>query len=388
MPTGEKLLSEQATYYAAAFAKFLDARQASRATCEHFGINPDTLSRNIRFARERGITIGQPQVEPDICGSIDPSAFLRRVKSSGGTIEDLADFFSVPPKDIRATIEALRNDNRLVSVDSIGRVSIDKSIPTRQDFHLIDIAKHGETEVPFGFVADTHLVSKYERLDVLHALYDRFKGYGVQRVFHAGNWIDGEARFNKHDIKVHGVTGQVQYFVDAYPQREGIVTDILSGDDHEGWYVQDGFNVGDYMQKMAEAKGRYDLRDLGYMERDIALVQDEGSANLRIIHAGGGSAYAISYTSQKYVESLQGGEKPTIIIVGHFHKFDYSYPREVHVIQPGCTCDQTPFMRKRRIQAMVGGCVGWVKQASNGVILSLKLEWIPFYDKKFYAYQW
>jgi hypothetical protein len=134
--------------------------------------------------------------------------------------------------------------------------------------------------------------------------------------------------------------------------------------------------------------GRTDLVDLGYMERDIELIQEAGSSILRIIHAGGGSSYATSYTSQKYAETLQGGEKPALVIVGHFHKLSYDYPREIHMIQVGCTQDQTPFMRKRRLTAMVGGTIVWIRQARNGIITSVKPEFFPFYDKKFYQHHW
>jgi len=71
-----------------------------------------------------------------------------------------------------------------------------------------------------------------------------------------------------------------------------------------------------------------------------------------------------------------------------FHKFDYSYLRNVYIIQGGCTEDQTPFLRKKRIEAHVGGVVLWVKQNDLGVFTSVKVEWIPFYDKKSYIYHW
>jgi len=67
----------------------------------------------------------------------------------------------------------------------------------------------------------------------------------------------------------------------------------------------------------AKRNGRNDLIFIGHMERDIEYKQAKGSSIIRVIHAGGGSAYAVSYTSQKYVESLQGGEKPQIVLVGH-----------------------------------------------------------------------
>jgi DNA-binding Lrp family transcriptional regulator len=234
-----------------------------------------------------------------------------------------------------------------------------------------------------------HNCSRYERLDVLNALYDVFEREGLRTVYHCGNWIDGEARFNKYDLHCIGVESQIAYFLKNYPQRKNVATGIISGDDHEGWYVQGSqVNIGKVMQDRAEASGRKDLKDLGYMERDIVFKRGRGESVVRIIHAGGGSTYAISYTSQKYVESLQGGEKPTMVCVGHFHKFDWSYPREVQVVQPGCCQDQTPFMRKKRIQAMVGGCIVEAKQDNRGCFVRVKVEWMPFFDKTFYSYKW
>jgi hypothetical protein len=45
-------------------------------------------------------------------------------------------------------------------------------------------------------------------------------------------------------------------------------------------------------------------------------------------------------------------------------------------------------MRKKRIQAMIGGCIVWVKQNDLGVFTSVKVQWIPFFDKKYYEYKW
>ena len=304
------------------------------------------------------------------------------------SLRELSDQFDVSPKKIEAAIAQLKERNILVDIFSDGGFQLAKDIAPKAP-GVIDLSKHTEVEYPIGFVADTHLGSKYERLDVLNALYDRFEQYGIETVYHGGNWIDGEFRFNKHDIYVNGFEGQVRNFVEKYPQRKGMKTHIISGDDHEGWYVQrEHIDVGKTMVDRAVAAGRHDLIDLGYMEYDVEYKQPGGKSIIRVIHAGKGSAYAISYTSQKYAEMLQGGEKPSVVLVGHFHKFDWSYPREVHIIQGGCTQDQTPYLRKSKIQAMVGGCVLWVKQNDIGIFTTVKVEWIPFYDKKFYAYKW
>jgi hypothetical protein len=237
----------------------------------------------------------------------------------------------------------------------------------------------------FGVCGDNHLGSKHERLDVLNTLYDVYEDEGITDVFNTGNWIEGEARFNKYDINVYGMDRQLDYFIENYPERPGITTHFVAGDDHEGWYQQrEQVEIGKYAELRAKDQGRDDLHYLGYMEADIELRQPEGSSIMKVMHPGGGSAYALSYAAQKIVESFQGGEKPHVLLYGHYHKFDYNYAREVHCVGTGCTVDQSLFMRKNKIQAHVGGCVVRIAQAPDGTITRFQCEWLPFYDKGFY----
>jgi hypothetical protein len=243
-------------------------------------------------------------------------------------------------------------------------------------------------KLKFGFTSDNHLCNKNSREDVLNTLYDIFLDEGVAVVYNGGNWIDGEFRWNKNEIFIYGATNQLRYCARNFPHRPGIVTKYVVGDDHEGWYAQrDGMDVGDYLQKhRKEDFGYDDLEYLGYAEADIplSLPEQECQSFMRILHAGGGTAYAMSYATQKIAESYQGGEKPSILMVGHYHKFDWSFPREIHAIQMMTTCDQTLFMRKMKIQAAVGGGIVEARRAPDGTINRVKVEIITFFDKGFY----
>jgi hypothetical protein len=244
---------------------------------------------------------------------------------------------------------------------------------------------NGEDYV-FGVLGDTHLYSKYARTDVLSCLYDIYEKEKITTVFHTGNIVDGECRFNKFDlIGPSGIGPQAEYLAKEYPVREGIVTKFITGDDHEGWWIQrEGLNVGKYLQDAAEDTGREDLKFIGHVEVDIILKQAEGQSVIRLSHPGGGTSYAISYKAQKAVESYQGGEKPQILFQGHYHKYNVGYPREVYTVDTGCVQDQTPFMRKNHLQAHLGGCIVRFHQAPTGEINRFSVEFIPFYDKHFY----
>lgn len=262
----------------------------------------------------------------------------------------------------------------------------------KQPQQLLNVAKMSTGFYRFGVTGDNHLCSRYERLDVLNALYDTFKEAGIKHVFNTGNWIDGEARFNKHDLHTHGLDNQIQYFINKYPSRKGIVTSYITGDDHEGWYTQrEGIDVGRFAEYQARSAGRTDLEYLGHMEADMVIKAPNGQTTIRILHPGGGSSYAISYTSQKIVESYTGNEKPHILLDGHYHKAGYNYIRGVHVVQTGCTQDQTPFMRKKRLAAHLGGWIIEFSTDDNGAITRFKQEFIPFYDRGYYKkwyYRW
>lgn len=349
----------------------------------------------LRLSKVLGISEQEARTIKKICETMETNKQTKSINqemvkflSTGMySLTDIANRFDLSPAKAQVELDTIRKAGYLVHTYN-DQYTAGDTIDKEHNYSL-DYRKNGETELIYGAVADTHLGSKYARLDVLNALYDRFADNGITKVFHGGNWIDGEARFNKNDLYVHGIQDQLNYFIDNYPQRNGIENYILSGDDHEGWYVQrEHINIGRLLESEAKQQGRNDLVDAGYMERDFELKQKKGSSIIRLIHAGGGSAYAVSYTSQKYVESLQGGEKPQIILVGHYHKFEYGYPREVHVVQLGCVQDQTPFMRKKKLQAHLGGCIIRIKQTDIGTIASVNVEWIPFYDKSFYEKKW
>lgn len=250
------------------------------------------------------------------------------------TLEQLSDHFNCGITRIKTAMEQLSVGGHNIRIVS-GAVELSRDIP-KSEPTKIDVGKLKGRVVRFGLTADNHLGSKYCRLDVLNALFDIWEREGIKTVYQLGNMIDGEERFNKFDIIAYGINGQADYFADNWPRRDGMTTYFITGDDHEGWYVQrEGIDIGRFLEDTAIRKGRGDLKYLGHMEHDICFTGKKQTSIMRLVHAGGGSAYATSYSVQKIVESYQGGEKPHILLVGHYHKAEYGYPREVHVLQAG-----------------------------------------------------
>lgn len=307
------------------------------------------------------------------------------------TEAELAEQIGVSRGTIADEVDAIRAAAINIA-DFGGRLTVERVADITTDHGADHSFTSDRNKFKFGWISDTHMGSKYARIDVAEALYDVFAEEGITRVFHAGNWIDGEARFNKYDLLVHGMDAQCRYLAEHYPQRPGIVTYAIAGDDHEGWYAQrEGVDIGRYAQNRFRDAGRQDWIDLGYMESYVPLVNAESgeASQMLVSHPGGGSAYALSYAIQKIVESLDGGEKPAVGLWGHYHKLWFGNIRNVWCIQTGCCQDQTPFGRKKKLDFQVGGGTAELTQdPKTGAIVRCKVEILRFFNKGYYQGRW
>ncbi len=303
-------------------------------------------------------------------------------------------------RKIKRHPDAVRAKRRRLAAQSDGIMRIEPASPEIK----IDPIKEAARQVPLefgrlpldifdgakwtriGLVADTHLCCKEERLDALHAQYDLFEAEKITTVFHAGNIVDGYLpRINGGSVFGVGVDDQAQYVIDNYPRREGIITHFITGDDHEGWWQKEGFSFGAYLDMLSKNQDRKDLHYIGHVEADIELKCGSRTQILKIQHPGGGSAYARSYTGQKIVESFQGGEKPAILVQGHYHVSNYMHDRNVHVIGLPGFQDQTIFARKKRLRMEIGGAILEFKMSpTTGAITRCRVEFNLFFDRGFY----
>lgn len=344
-------------------------------------------------AEVRGVARTAPPSDVDLSKQESLRAMLRRGACS---VETICQRLSVLPARARAMLEALRAQGFLIAETSEG-FAIHATPPPAAPTSAHQYLSRPGGYFKFGYTSDNHLCSKYAREDVLADLYDWFAAEGVDRVMNTGNYIDGEFHFNKHDIHVHGMQNQLDYFCQHYPARtvggKPLVTYLVSGDDHEGWYGQrEGVDIGWLMERTAQDKfKRNDLVNLGYMEAFVRLVNADDrsvSSQMLVTHPGGGSAYATSYAPQKYVEALQGGEKPAVILFGHWHKIFDLLIRNVICLGGGCTKDLDTFGRKKRLAYHIGGMIVELWQDQSGSITRWRVEKKQYFDRGYYNDQW
>lgn len=306
--------------------------------------------------------------------------------------DELADKLDISVESASFAVVHARNAGANVFFRD-GRWHLDeKPMIGSQAEHAFSLMTDRDGYIEFGASGDNHLCSKYERLDCLNDYYDHVAKRGIEVVLNAGNWIDGESSFNRHDITVHGADQQLQYLAKNYPERDGVQTWAIAGEDHEGWYSRrEGVDIGRYAESTMRQAGRDDWHNLGFMECFIPLVNSSSgkSSQLCLMHPGGGSAYALSYAPQKIVEGFDGGAKPAVLLIGHYHKASYQMTRNVHVLQTGCFQDQSLFMRQKKLAAHLGG---WFCRLHvdprTGAVDEFTSTFRNYFVKDFYSGRW
>ncbi len=365
------------------------------------GISSSTMRNSRTVARSRGLTtesvpvkVADQEIIPE--PKINPlTAKIReRLKRSPCDLGELQKLCGLGENGVRGLLTDMQaegfNVHQFGDKWQITHTPLPAAPAEDSNFHTL-ISRPDNTFL-VGASSDQHLCSRYHRADVLNDLYDRFAKAKVQCVYNAGNWIDGEARFNKHELLVHGMEEQCRYLARHYPKRDGIVTYAVAGDDHEGWYGQrEGVDIGRFAERIFHEEGREDWVHIGFMESYIKLQNyNTGKTSMMLIcHPGGGSSYALSYSIQKLIEVLDGGEKPAVAFYGHYHKLWAGNIRNCWALQCGTCKDQDPFMRKKKIDAHVGGAIVKMEQdPETGAIIAFEPNMIRYFVKSYYQNRW
>lgn len=232
----------------------------------------------------------------------------------------------------------------------------------------------GTKTIKFAVMGDTQIGSKYTQWTHLRNFYDICEAEGIKDVYHTGDITDGLKMRPGHEYELYEVSADeiLRDVVLHYPKREGITTHFITGNHDASIYKQVGYDIG-----TAIARQRDDMKYLG---RDCAVIYLTPNCKLELRHPWDGTAYALSYKTQKMVESMESDSKPNILAVGHYHKAEYLFYRNVHILQTGCFQSQTPFTRGKGISVHLGGWIVTVKVDEEGTIKSIATQFIPYYS--------
>ena len=215
-----------------------------------------------------------------------------------------------------------------------GEVVVRKVPPKHEDVYQIP---SNLEHLKLLLISDTHLGSKYDRVDILRYLYDKAEDKGIQHILHSGDFTDGRSTRPEqvYELKEPSYEGQVNYCVEKYPSFSG-KTYIIQGNHDDWWYKSAGSEIVKTIAKQRE--------DMIYLGADIADLRI-GNLKVRLFHGSGGGAYAKSYKLQKYLDTIPVQERPDILQTGHIHQSFYMKQDKTHCFQTSCLEDQTPYCR-------------------------------------------
>ena len=71
-----------------------------------------------------------------------------------------------------------------------GEIILRKTPPKNQDVYELP---YNLEHLKLLLISDTHLASKYDRLDILKYLYDKAEEKGVKHILHSGDFTDGRS---------------------------------------------------------------------------------------------------------------------------------------------------------------------------------------------------
>ena len=101
-----------------------------------------------------------------------------------------------------------------------GEIIVRKAPPKNNDVYELP---YNLEHLKLLLISDTHLASKYDRLDILRYLYDAAEEKGVKHILHSGDFTDGRSNRPEqvYELREPSYEGQVQYCVDKYPEFSG-----------------------------------------------------------------------------------------------------------------------------------------------------------------------
>ncbi len=237
-------------------------------------------------------------------------------------------------------IELVMNDNNQL---------VFKKKKVRKTPQYLARDKDGLIETNLCIISDTHLGTKEQQLSLINEVYKEADRRGIDTILHIGDVLDGDytqvRKEQTYQLFLRGFDEQVGYVIDMYPHIDGIKTYFIQGSHDETHLKNGGATAGEWIDRCRD--------DMFYLGQDKATFKIN---NLKILmdHPGGGNAKSYSYKPQQAIEGLNPGEKPNILLQGHYHKSYYMFYRNVHSLLVPCLVNQSQFMKKMNLQNVVG----------------------------------
>jgi len=249
-----------------------------------------------------------------------------------------------------------------------------KSVENSPPHQIQTFQDYFESKTRIGVFSDCHIGALPFDEPFFKHMAKTMKKQKVSRIYQCGDILEGMSGRPGHvyEMSQIGFNNQIDKAEEMFGYLKGVDVFGIDGN-HDAWFQKKN-NAGVIVGKELERRVP-NYTHLGQEEADIKLKK---GITMKIFHPNDGTAYAISYKMQKLMESFTGGEKPNILLQGHYHKALYMFNRNIHGVECGTMCGQTKWMRGRKIPAHKGF---WIidMEMGRGGIGSFKPAFYPGY---------
>ena len=218
-------------------------------------------------------------------------------------------------------------------------------------------------------VSDLHVGSNVFREEPLIAFIKYALDNGVETFLFPGDILDGTKVYKgqEYEQNIPGIDGQIKYFTQMFPQIPKAF--FITGNHEYSAFKNIGKDIGQDI-----SRERKEFQYLGCMEGRINI----NGVPIELYHPQGSGAYALSYKLQKRIESYVPGDKPRILLVGHYHQSMEMTIRNVTGYMCGSWQGPNTFSRALNLTNVTGG---WILEilSSDGEVKSIKSEFIQTY---------
>lgn len=251
------------------------------------------------------------------------------------SVDDISKELDLERYQVYGLVQELINQGYLYDIIDGEIIKLTQPVKTDDVYQIPNNLEH----IRLLLISDTHLCSKYDRLDILRYLYDKADRTNTNYVLHSGDFTDGRSHRPEHvyELKELSYDGQVQYCVEKYPSYSG-KTFVISGNHDDWWTKSTGSEIIKSISRQRE--------DIVYLGPDAADMKI-GKLKIHLFHGKGAQAYAKSYKAQKYLDAMAIDKRPHILQLGHIHQAFFYQQDNTSVFQTGCLEDQTPYCRSQ-----------------------------------------
>ena len=234
--------------------------------------------------------------------------------------------------------------------------------------------------VRIGVISDTHFGSKFQQPTYLIEHLEYMRKRKVDLIVHAGDVTDGSVHMHpgfEYELWAHGVDAQIkaaaQVLTPAAARLK--VPWYFIGGNHDASHTKSaGVDVVNWLCGQSEWFN-YLAPEQGGSRNSVGWLRF-GSLEVQVCHPHMGSAYALSYRPQKWIEQLAPENKPHLVLMGNFHKcLQLDYRNVFALLLPSFQA-QSGWMASKGISSYVGSAVLEVGLEPRGLAPSVQVEWL------------